>query len=302
MMKSATAPAAPATYSLAASLALSCRLSPEQEAVLEASFQRAKNVDPVEMELIAAEMGVPEGDVQVPPFSAVVRHGAVWLCRVNAFWRGEGDSGPAVNKPGRGIAGAVGAQRARRRIPEAGRVSRSRHARTITLRRRRSRRAGAIGKRRQRPRRPAGGTTTRVLVVLALVLVASACRILPGGPARHPFWLDVGAAFASAGCRLRWRLRDWTARSVYVNKLASPCLAMRMSCRVHPCLARVRAAYLRGALAERDARSSAGAGTADTTDTDFISLLSFLLQMWFTARLSQWRKEQGLGANLSGVV
>ncbi|KAE8746116.1 hypothetical protein FOCC_FOCC007242 [Frankliniella occidentalis] len=65
MMKSAQAPAAaPAPYSLAASLVLSCRLSPEQEAVLEASFQRAKNVDPVEMELLAAEMGVPEGDVQ----------------------------------------------------------------------------------------------------------------------------------------------------------------------------------------------------------------------------------------------
>ncbi|KAK3932151.1 Macrophage immunometabolism regulator [Frankliniella fusca] len=64
MMKSAQAPTAPAPYSLAASLALSCRLSPEQEAVLEASFQRAKNVDPVEMELLAAEMGVPEADVQ----------------------------------------------------------------------------------------------------------------------------------------------------------------------------------------------------------------------------------------------
>lgn len=33
--------------------------------MLEASFQRAKNVDPVEMELLAAEMGVPEADVQV---------------------------------------------------------------------------------------------------------------------------------------------------------------------------------------------------------------------------------------------
>ncbi|XP_026286658.1 homeodomain-only protein [Frankliniella occidentalis] len=86
MMKSAQAPAAaPAPYSLAASLVLSCRLSPEQEAVLEASFQRAKNVDPVEMELLAAEMGVPEGDVQT------------WFTARLSAWRKEQGLGANLN-------------------------------------------------------------------------------------------------------------------------------------------------------------------------------------------------------------
>ncbi|XP_063236751.1 homeodomain-only protein-like [Bacillus rossius redtenbacheri] len=63
------------------------RISPEQESALEAQFRRVKNPHPTDLELLAAETGLDERDVQV------------WYAQRLAAWRLEQGLSPSKATP-----------------------------------------------------------------------------------------------------------------------------------------------------------------------------------------------------------